>query len=452
MTILHIDTDGELQISLDQMIGISSAILGISGSGKSNTAAVIVEELLANQLPMTLVDIEGENWGLKERFEVLVVGRSEHSDINCAVEQAARLAELSFSKRLPVILDMSETPEDEMLAFLLAYFTGLWDAARLFRQPYQIVLEEAHEFVPQGVRTPLKAVLTRIALRGRKRGLGTLLISQRSPKVEKDLLTQAKLVFLHRVIHPVDLRVYEDIIPLPAKQVDEMIGQLRTGQAVVLHDNTVTQVTIRRRETFDAGATPILGNVALPELRKIDLSILDELQRQVEPLKRPPLDRAKAPSDEALNAAAARIKALEQTISELRSHITQLGQALPAPIMLPQVVVPESDPEVNDQEKLFADLLALIAKLPHRYSRTILHFLIERESRSYTSKEIARLLDLSVTSVGQGTFELITLNLICREGRGDATQYRAVVSKLLKTEFPKLEGSKLREKLISQLL
>jgi len=84
-----------------------------------------------------------------------------------------------------------------------------------------IGIEECHEFIPQGVRTDLKEVVSRIALRGRKRGLGAVIVSQRSAKVEKDVLTQAGMLFLHRVVHEVDMRVYGELLPWPRSEVKE---------------------------------------------------------------------------------------------------------------------------------------------------------------------------------------------------------------------------------------
>src|SRR4051812_46251252 len=108
---LNLDTANILQLDAATLVGRSVAVLGITGSGKTNTAAVIIEELLANGFPMTIVDIEGEYWGLKERFEILVAGRGEHVDVQAGLEQAgleqaAALAKLSVSQRISIILDV----------------------------------------------------------------------------------------------------------------------------------------------------------------------------------------------------------------------------------------------------------------------------------------------------------------------------------------------------------
>ena len=278
MSVLSIDSSNKFELQTQTLVGRSVAVLGITGSGKTNTAAVLIEELLSNGLPLTIVDIEGEYWGLKEKFEILVAGRSEHAELAIGSENAAKLADISVRRGISVILDLSDFTQNEAYEFLVEYFEGLWDASSFTKQPYQIVLEEAHEFVPQSTGTPLKQMLTRIALRGRKRGLGIILMSQRSAKVEKDVLTQTSLLFLHKVVHPTDLKVYKDLIPLPASQVEDMVRRLSPGEAIVVYNHQVNVVQIRLRTTFHVGSTPTLNRTTQPKLRKLDASMLKELR------------------------------------------------------------------------------------------------------------------------------------------------------------------------------
>ncbi len=278
MSVLSIDSSNMFELQTQTLVGRSVAVLGITGSGKTNTAAVLIEELLSNGLPLTIVDIEGEYWGLKERFEILVAGRSEHSELKIGPEHAEKLAEVSLKRSISVILDLSDFTPSESSIFLLAYFKSLWATSSIVKKPYQVVLEEAHEFVPQNANTPLKQVLIRIALRGRKRGLGIILMSQRSAKVEKDMLTQASLLFLHKVVHPIDLRVYKELIPLPATQVEMMVRKLQPGEAIIVYNHEANIVRLRLRSTFHAGSTPVLNRTAQPKLRKLDASLLKELR------------------------------------------------------------------------------------------------------------------------------------------------------------------------------
>lgn len=275
---LNLDVENSLHMEMSSFVGTSVAALGMTGSGKTNTVAVLIEEMLKQGLPMTIVDIEGEYWGLKEKFDLLIAGRSEHAELEIGPENAAQLAEVSLQRGISIILDLSDYEEEETYEFLLAYFQALWKLEKNLRKPYQIILEEAHEFIPQSRATPLKTILARIASRGRKRGLGVVLATQRSQKAEKDVLTQAAISFLHLVAHPTDMRVYKEIVPRPSAEVEAMVNALKPGDALVVFDRAVHQVHMRVRDTFHVGATPEFEQVAEPELRKIDTAMLKELQ------------------------------------------------------------------------------------------------------------------------------------------------------------------------------
>jgi DNA helicase HerA-like ATPase len=107
MVTLNIFQDGQIDLAIEALLGESVAVLGIKGSGKSNSAAVLAEELLGAGLPLCIVDIAGEYWGLKERYQVLVAGRSAHVDIELDPTGGAALAEFSLRHSVPVILDLS---------------------------------------------------------------------------------------------------------------------------------------------------------------------------------------------------------------------------------------------------------------------------------------------------------------------------------------------------------
>ncbi len=275
-TPLNISND--LNLDLEDIIGQCIGILGIRGSGKTNTAGVILQELLRNNYPLTIVDIDGEYFGLKERYEVLVVGRGEGVEIEVDADCAEEIAQISMEKNIPVVLDLSGFLSEERTEFLKEYLTALWDLAGKLRRPYIVGIEEAHEFIPQGVKTELKELIARLALRGRKRGLGTIIISQRSAKVEKDVLSQAGMLLLHRVVHEVDMRVYTELLPWRKSETKEIITSLGTGECVYINGDTVLPIYVRERETFHAGFTPSLDVVVTPELKQVSQAIIEAIE------------------------------------------------------------------------------------------------------------------------------------------------------------------------------
>ncbi len=311
----------DLDLDLESLIGQCVAVLGIRGSGKSNTAGVIFEELLSHNYPMSIVDIEGEYFGLKEKYEVLVVGTGEGVEIEIDAGCAAEIAEVSMEKNVPVVLDLSGFLSDERTELLMEYLTSLWNLAGTLRRPYIIGIEEAHEFIPQGVKTELKEMISRIALRGRKRGLGAIVVSQRSAKVEKDVLSQAGMLLLHRVVHEVDMRVYGELLPWRKSEVKEIISSLETGNCIFVNGETVRPIYVRERETFHAGFTPSLEAVATPELKQVSASIIEAIERAREGKGRrtrtQELEEQLARLREKVDEKDARIAELEETARTL---------------------------------------------------------------------------------------------------------------------------------------
>lgn len=273
---LHISKD--LDFSLEEIIGKCIGIMGIRGSGKSNTAGVIFEELLKHNYPLTVVDIDGEYFGLKEEYELLVIGEGKNVDITIEPEDAPQVAEISLTQSIPVILDLSGYLKEDQHKMLEHYFTALWNLAGKLRKPYMIGIEESHEFIPQGKKNQLKEIITRLSLRGRKRGLGAVIISQRSAKVEKDVLTQAGMLFLHRVVHEADMKVYNDLLPWKKGEVREKVSQLDTGHCIFLDEKSTKQIYVRERSTFHAGFTPSLDTVETPQLKQVGESIIDAIE------------------------------------------------------------------------------------------------------------------------------------------------------------------------------
>jgi hypothetical protein len=485
---LYIDSAHTLNITLRHLIGESVAVLGIKGSGKTNTAAVVIEELLLHNLPLTIVDIEGEYWGLKERFDVVVVGQSANVDIPITTAHAATFAEYSIAQGVSLVLDLSEMDPDEVQPFLLSYFNALWQAAFKARRPYQIILEEAHEFVPQGVRTPLKAILTRIALRGRKRGLGLITISQRSAKVEKDVLTQAAIVFLHKVVHPIDLKVYQDILPLPSKEVEGRVGQLTKGEALVLIDHQVHTALIRLRHTYHAGATPELDAANRVAIKGANDELLSELRRMVSEVPSPAtgeesnlkrlekriveLEAALTSKDEEIDRLGERIALLSQLeVSMREGAIVNIATPITA-IEEPQkakegtAIAPARPPEPNlprgakyreqatatRQESRFVALLRDVRQM-RQWWRDLLVWLTHRDDTAYSVKQICKALHISESTMKAAPpLDLIEMGLLRRTGNISRNfTYQSTVRRRLADMFPALDTEELTQRLLRSL-
>ena len=299
---------------------------GKSGAGKSNTGSVIAEALLERGHPVLVVDVDGEYWGLKEEYELLHVGATDECDLQVGAEHAGKLAELALEQRVPIILDVSGYVDpDESDALIRDTAHELFAREQDALQPFLLLVEEIHEYVPQqGSLGETGEVLRRIAKRGRKRGLGIGGLSQRPADVDKSFITQADLVVWHRLTWDNDTNVVKRVV---GSDYADAVSDLSDGEAFVQtdwHDADVERVQFRRKRTFDAGATPGLDDVDRPELKSIEADLVEELEAISDEHDRRQ-DRI-AELEAELDAREARIDELEEELDDARD-LQRLGEA-----------------------------------------------------------------------------------------------------------------------------
>lgn len=275
---MNIDLDGIIQLEPQDLIESGGVVLGARGRGKSNLVSVLIEEH-APHLPFIVCDVHGEYWTLREKFDALVIGRSDHVDMEVEPAQAAEITAFCYENGASLILDLLYFSFEERQAFVEACFTRLWALALRHKKPYLVVLEEAHNFVPEFVRSGTKTLMKQVALEGRKFGLGMLLCTQTTTEISKTVLKMMGIRFLLQVFDSGDLKQYEKNIPLKPAEVREMVDALEVGQAIVVNvtkKRRVDVVKIRRRTTSDTASTP---DVSAVKLRPVDAAMLEELRK-----------------------------------------------------------------------------------------------------------------------------------------------------------------------------
>jgi len=254
-------------------------VTGKSGSGKSNTASVLVENLLANNFPVLVVDTDGEYYGLKEEFELLHAGADDECDIQVSPEHAEKIASLALEGNVPIILDVSGyLDESEAKELLLAVARHLFAKEKKLKKPFLMLIEEVHEYIPEGGGLDETGkMLIKIGKRGRKHGLGIVGISQRPADVKKDFITQCDWLVWHRLTWNNDTNVVSRIIDAEHANAVEDLGD---GEAFLMTDwsESVRRVQFHRKRTFDAGATPGLDDFERPELKSISDDLVADLR------------------------------------------------------------------------------------------------------------------------------------------------------------------------------
>lgn len=275
-----LDEDGDVHLPIVEVLTGRAFVTGKSGSGKSNTASVIVEELLDAGYPVLIVDTDGEYWGLKEQYEILHVGADEECDLQVGPEHASKLADLALDGGVPIILDVSGYLEAETSdAIVRETARELFAKEKKLKRPFLLLVEEVHEFIPEGGGLDETGeMLIRIGKRGRKRGLGLVGISQRPADVKKDFITQCDWLVWHRLTWQNDTDVVRSVID---SEASDAVQDLDDGEALLMADfldADLQRVQVRRKRTFDAGETPDLDEYERPELKSVSGDLVDELE------------------------------------------------------------------------------------------------------------------------------------------------------------------------------
>ncbi len=488
-----------VNLSVPDLLGESVAVLGIKGSGKTQTAAVIAEELLGSGVPMGIIDIAGEYWGLREKYPVLIAGAEAGHAVDIAVtpEQAGKLADYSLRHGESVIFDVSEYRLDDREAAVESFFEALWTAAGELRKPYVVLLEEAHNYIPQSQSSDLKKLLIQVATEGRKRGLSIIMVSQRPARIDKNVLAQAGIKFLHRAMLPNDIANYTANIPsiiMSPSEVRAAVFAFEAGEALALYGKVVKQVQVRRRHTFHAGYTPGMDAIQRPmALADADQAAKVEAVRLALGGGGVSATAGRAASTDEVAALRAQLATKDQEIARLRGMVDGSKQEIAtAQAKVKQLIVENADKDtriaeletqldvirarmvdgIDDADQLNAvdwmlapapvDVVArrmadaekkakrrqesgaaaLVSKVRgavgRKWQRDMLALLAARGRM--TQADIIRELSISPATFSTPTL-LLDAGIIKKEGRGGATVYKWVAPERIKTQYPALDAS-----------
>lgn len=206
-----------------ELAGRRTAVFGISGSGKSNTATVLMEQLLRAGEQTVLIDPKGEGWGLlslasgkPSNLPIIVFGEPNGHIETLSESHGQRLADFVVETGQSVVLSMLGFESDQSeRRFVSTFLRQLY--RRKSRQPQPtrtlVVIDEAHLFVPENVRgdaAELAGAVQRIVRQGRSFGLGTLLIDQRPQDVSKRCISQVDTLVCHQLVHKTDRDALRD--------------------------------------------------------------------------------------------------------------------------------------------------------------------------------------------------------------------------------------------------
>ncbi|MDV2481235.1 DUF87 domain-containing protein [Methanoculleus sp. Wushi-C6] len=254
--------DREIAVDAQELVTGRTCIIAQSGAGKSWGIAVLCERLLEAGVGFCLIDTEGEYFSLKDRFSLLWIGTGAGCDADIRQTNLIDLMQDAICSRTAVLFDVSEAADMRGEAARLAGI--LYDLESRLKQPYLLIVEEADKFIPQSGESV--AEIEEISRRGRKRGLGLLVATQRPSLVTKNILSQCNNQILGRLSIENDLRAVA-LFFASRKEAAEL-AELEPGEFFVMGGLAREQVRMRfgARLCEHRGLTPRLdaGEPAVP--------------------------------------------------------------------------------------------------------------------------------------------------------------------------------------------
>jgi len=124
-----------------------------------------------------------------------------------------------------------------------------------------LVLDEAHEFLPNEGKTLATDPLITILREGRQPGISLILASQQPGKIHSDVMTQSDTVLAHRITAKLDTDALGTLMQSYMRQglVSELDNLPREKGAAIIFDDTnekMYPIRIRPRFTWHGGGAP----------------------------------------------------------------------------------------------------------------------------------------------------------------------------------------------------
>lgn len=308
-----------------------------SGAGKSRTLRRLLEQAYGIT-PFGIIDPEGEFPSLRERLDVLLIGKG--GDTPADVRSAPLLARQILEAGVSFVVDLFELKGDARHAWVASFVDAWMEAPRELWRDYLFAIDEIEFFAPEKGHgeSPAAAAVKDLATRGRKRGTSLIGAGLRLSALDKNIAAQMQNRAIGRTTLDVDLDRAAQMMGVRKGREGEDFKQglrrLQPGQFWVsgpafsvgqgapgLDESVLLQVGSVATTHPEPGARPVAPPPPTSAIRKL-LPKLADLPKEAE---------RKEAGEQALRAE----------IQHLRGELDHARRLAPAPQRVEVPTVPE---------------------------------------------------------------------------------------------------------------
>ncbi|MDB5445672.1 MAG: hypothetical protein JWQ97_989 [Phenylobacterium sp.] len=256
-----------------EVLANHTAVLGKTGSGKSSTSRLAVEQVVAAGYRVCIIDaIKSDWWGITSSADGRAPGLpftimgGPRGHVPLAATAGAAIGRLVGEGALPLsIVDMAEFGPGDHQRFFVAFADALWKA---MTGVLYVVIEEAHEFAPKeraGLGSESMAIhwAKKLATGGRSKGIRLIVATQRVQALHNAVLGSCETLIAHRLTMPADQKPVIDWLKANVDKgtVEAVAGSLSslptgTGWLCSGEAKIFEKVAFPKFATFDNTATP----------------------------------------------------------------------------------------------------------------------------------------------------------------------------------------------------
>lgn len=225
--------------------GMKTVIVGRSGSGKSFTARVMIEDGLKLGVSFLIIDPQSAYENL-EGFTYLHAKSQVKDAKKLGVVIAATAKNVVITTKGMTIPEQQNFVKELLEGYRITHRKGI----------RTIVIDECHKFAPEYNKAASKEEIRSMSQENRSDGLGFIAVEQRTQRLDKTVLSQADLMIIHNLKAKRDLMAIEGYLDDPKADLPK-IKKLKVGQAYFYGftpDPIIDQV--RMSETKHSGEAP----------------------------------------------------------------------------------------------------------------------------------------------------------------------------------------------------